>query len=108
MAEREEAGAKLTGHPARARFLRELRDRAAPLSAAALAEIEEIPFDNAVYHVRVLENAGVVEVVERVPRGGRMVALYALNPGDLLADVLRRLDEEDESPGSGPGLSPGT
>lgn len=108
MAEREEAGAKLVGHPARVRFLRELRDRAAPLSASILVEMENVTLDNAIYHVRVLEDAGVVEVVDRVPRGATTVALYALSPGDLLADVMRRLDEEDEPPGSVSDDPPGT
>jgi hypothetical protein len=102
-----EGAAKLVAPPARVRFLRELRDRAAPLSAADLAGMEGITLDNAIYHVRVLESGGVVEVVDRVARGGRTVALYALSPGDLLADVMRRLDEESGPPGSAPGQPPG-
>lgn len=107
MAEREEAGAKLVGHPVRVRFLRELRSRVAPLSAATLAEWEDVTLATAIYHVRVLERGGVVEVVDRVRRGGTTVALYALSPGDLLADVMRRLDEEAEPPSSAPGQPPG-
>lgn len=102
-----EGTAKLVAHPARVRFLRELRDRAAPLSSADLAGMEDITLDNAIYHVRVLEDASVVEVVDRVPRGGATLALYALSPGDPLADVMRRLDDEGEPPSSAPVRPPG-
>src|SRR5580704_9942483 len=62
-----EQAASLLGHPLRLKVLEQLVE---PASAAGLARRLGIPRQAVNYHLRALESAGVVELVEERPRGG--------------------------------------
>jgi DNA-binding transcriptional ArsR family regulator len=59
-------------HPIRIAYLRTLRElgRDGNLSAVTFAEGSGEPLPTVAYHVRVLIDAGVIEVAETVPRRG--------------------------------------
>jgi len=79
---------KATGHPLRRRILRILRAADEPLAPSDLQE--EIPKEglpNLGYHVRVLHEAGLVDLVKTEPRRGAVKHFYA--PSGLFTPELR-------------------
>jgi DNA-binding transcriptional ArsR family regulator len=65
---------KVLGHPVRARILRVMSDR--PASPKEIAEQLHEPLSNISYHVRVLLDAGCLELVGTTPRRGAVEHHY--------------------------------
>ncbi len=69
--------AKALSHPLRLAILREIRD-VRKLSPSEYARDSGEPLGNVSYHVKALERAGVLEVVETAHRRGALEHYYAL------------------------------
>jgi DNA-binding transcriptional ArsR family regulator len=73
-------------HPIRARILTELEKGAA--SPSQLAEVVEQSIGVVSYHMRVLSEAGLAELVGTVPKRGALQHFYALRDSDTLGATL--------------------
>jgi DNA-binding transcriptional ArsR family regulator len=78
-------------HPVRARILAELERRAA--SPSQLADVVGESVGVVSYHVRVLAEAGLAELVGTVPKRGALQHFYAVRDSDTLG-VTMLLDAE--------------
>ncbi len=67
-----------------------LRDRVS--SPAALAKALGEPLGTVSYHVRALEGAGIVELIESTPRGATIVHKYMLRDASRARTLLWRRD----------------
>jgi len=109
-------------HPLRARLVA-LLERG-PASPSQLAAHVDAPVGVVSYHVRVLADAGVVELVATAPKRGALQHFYALrdrddtvgatlllepaDAGALLADLRARVDEARRTAADAPGDVPVT
>jgi DNA-binding transcriptional ArsR family regulator len=73
-------------HPVRAEILTELRKR--PSSPSQLAEAVGESVGVVSYHVRVLAEAGLVELVGTVPKRGALQHFYAIRDSDTLGVTM--------------------
>jgi DNA-binding transcriptional ArsR family regulator len=69
--------------PIRRELLARLRE---PASATQLAAVLEMPRQRLNYHLRALEEAGLVELVEERPRRGCVERILRTRPGALVVD----------------------
>lgn len=69
--------------PIRRQLLARLRE---PASATQLAAALELPRQRVNYHLRALEDAGLVELVEERPRRGFVERILRTKPGALVVD----------------------
>jgi DNA-binding transcriptional ArsR family regulator len=69
--------------PLRRELLRRLRE---PASATQLAAALELPRQRVNYHLRALEEAGLVELVEERPRRGCVERIMRTKPGAFIVD----------------------
>ncbi|MGE5335804.1 MAG: ArsR family transcriptional regulator [Nitrososphaerota archaeon] len=69
-----EVVAKAANHPARAKALAILTERVA--SSKEISAELEVPLSSISYHLSVLDDLGLVEVVGEEARGGSVVAFY--------------------------------
>lgn len=74
-------------HPVRAQVLAELGKRTA--SPSQLAEIVDESVGVVSYHVRVLAEAGLAELVGTVPKRGALQHFYAVRDSDTVAVTLQ-------------------
>lgn len=74
-------------HPIRARILVELEKRAA--SPSQLTEVVGESIGVVSYHMRVLTEAGLAELVGTVPKRGALQHFYAIRDSDTLGATLR-------------------
>jgi DNA-binding transcriptional ArsR family regulator len=86
--------AKITralNHPTRITYLRALRGSGS-LSPVEFSRDSGEALGNVSYHVKALKEAGVVEVVESVPRRGAVEHRYSLTSGKRSDATLAALD----------------
>jgi DNA-binding transcriptional ArsR family regulator len=69
--------------PIRRQLLARLRE---PASATQLAAVLDMPRQRVNYHLRALEDAGLLELVEERPRRGCVERILRTRPGALLVD----------------------
>jgi DNA-binding transcriptional ArsR family regulator len=69
--------------PIRRQLLARLRE---PASATQLAAVLDMPRQRVNYHLRALEDAGLVELVEERPRRGCVERIFRTRPGALVVD----------------------
>jgi DNA-binding transcriptional ArsR family regulator len=69
--------------PIRRELLSRLRE---PASATQLAAVLDLPRQRVNYHLRALEDAGLVELVEERPRRGCVERILRTRPGALVVD----------------------
>ncbi|OLF16768.1 winged helix-turn-helix domain-containing protein [Actinophytocola xanthii] len=74
---------RLALSPLRRRLLARLRE---PASATQLAAALDLPRQRVNYHLRALENAGLVELVEERPRRGCVERIMRTRPGAFVVD----------------------
>lgn len=81
--------------PVRRELLARLRE---PASATQLAAALGMPRQRVNYHLRVLESAGLVELVEERPRRGCVERILQAKPGSFVVDpaVMDRDRDDDE------------
>ncbi|MGJ6968281.1 helix-turn-helix domain-containing protein [Streptosporangium sp. G11] len=88
--------------PIRRRLLGRLRE---PASAVQLAAEFDLPRQRVGYHLRVLEEAGLIELVEERPRRGFVERVMRVTANAFLVDpgVLAQADEGDRAGEAGDG-----
>jgi len=74
---------RLALSPLRRTLLAQLRE---PASATQVAAVLELPRQRVNYHLRALENAGLVELVEERPRRGCVERILRTRPGAFVVD----------------------
>jgi DNA-binding transcriptional ArsR family regulator len=74
---------RLALSPLRRRLLARLRE---PASATQVAAALDLPRQRVNYHLRALENAGLVELVEERPRRGCVERILRTRPGAFVVD----------------------
>lgn len=83
---RSNAVQRALAHPVRARILAELEKR--PASPSQLADVVGESVGVVSYHVRVLTEAGLAELVGTVPKRGALQHFYAVRDHDTLGVTL--------------------
>ena len=83
---RSNAVQRALAHPVRAQVLTELEKR--PSSPSQLAEVVGESVGVVSYHVRVLAEAGLAELVGTVPKRGALQHFYAVRDSDTLGVTL--------------------
>jgi DNA-binding transcriptional ArsR family regulator len=71
------------GHPARLRILVAIRDSDAGLSPKELAEMLPYTIGTTSYHVRTMEDAGLLKLAHQKPVRGAMQHFYRLTPNGV-------------------------
>ncbi|HEU4656547.1 MAG TPA: winged helix-turn-helix domain-containing protein [Capillimicrobium sp.] len=87
---RANAVQRALAHPVRAKILTELRKR--PASPSQLADMAGVSVGVVSYHIRILAEAGLAELVGTVPKRGAVQHFYAARASDALGVTLM-LDE---------------
>lgn len=85
------------GHPLRIRILETVAATDQPLSPSTVAELLERPVNSTSYHVRRLVDAGLLTLVDELPRRGAVEHLY--RPVDGVEEALQLLREAEEALG---------
>lgn len=73
--------ARAETHPLRIKLLQAIDKASKPCSPVKLSKAFDAPLGTVSYHVKELAKAGLIEVVEEVPRRGAMEHLYAMKDG---------------------------
>lgn len=92
---RSNAVQRALAHPVRAQILSQLRR--GPASPSQLADAVGESVGVASYHVRVLAEAGLAELVGTVPKRGALQHFYAVRDADTLGVTLLLDDERAEA-----------
>lgn len=85
-------------HPTRRSILQDMAKFRDPISPCELSERLDEPLSNVSYHVRVLADRKVIELVDTAPRRGSMQHFYRMDIDEPWALAVLGLTETAEDP----------